>query len=95
MHVPCSTGFAVVRSPSGHPVHIKIPELDDQSGKEKISNRPSQIKQPKTLWITNVNVLALRIRKLSRGMLRLRREAVATLRAGLSLRLIRLPMCGK
>lgn len=31
-----STGFAVVRSPSGHPVHIKIPEMHDQTGMEKI-----------------------------------------------------------
>jgi hypothetical protein len=31
-----STGFAVVRSPSGHPVHIKIPELNDQTSREQI-----------------------------------------------------------
>jgi len=31
-----STGFAVVRSPSGHPVHIKIPELNDHPSREKI-----------------------------------------------------------
>jgi hypothetical protein len=31
-----ATGFAIVRSPSGHPVHIKIPGSDDQAGREKI-----------------------------------------------------------
>ena len=33
-----ATGFSIVRSPSGRPVHIKIPEFGDQPGYQKLSD---------------------------------------------------------
>lgn len=60
-----ATGFAIVRSPSGHPVHIKVPESHDQTGYEKIpdfANSDDAIKsfmdrQRQQLGIADMNII--------------------------------------
>lgn len=60
-----ATGFSIVRSPSGRPVHIKVPEFGDQPGYQKLSDEEKEdeffhgfmLKQRKKFSISDVESL--------------------------------------